>query len=933
MSLFEEVSSAPTQVLHGGSFDTEGAVPGQEIREEALIAPRPLRSLGLDHPGIRAEYPWLHPFLGEIDIPKNYARRFFIEELMNNPLARRALLFGRLLGVPWYAMASFLMKLGPYSPQGDVSCFFEDSTFQFGGRLRAEKEGEILTIQSGEASNEVRIFSCDFQVIPSMFARKLGGMGEDACYFAAFPACPSDDIRDQISSFQEVRHVFSAFSYIRFYRQGDDFIITEIQSDEWRYIQNRREKQRTYKHWDKVTMLAFENYVRTVSSSSEARIIFPDSQYITERWRKADEDDPPDLVRRDDFGGISEATCREYYEDLPAALGYSRSFTPVETPEGNLRKADLTINCPWVKTVSCAGPDGHVDDDVFHGRMEMAPEHPFLDKYKKLVSECPPPSSCSLLPNDPWLWKTPALFPVADPVSGEYPRLYELVSEFSELKADGYQLSLEPVKRVEWDDRILSVPWTEMKPQHLFPSIPELSEVHEALLERTFYSPPSVNEEAHVIMGGDCHHPFDFLECVEEQKSFDEDDYWQVRQSTAFKGSHLFHWDEREEPGTVKSIELIGASCSRIESVSDEELEEPLSGIVPYRNAGLVLNPVTVADVKHHFGNLLGLHWFSRRTGLFPAESLPTPLCARLFLRLPIEDEELRQCPEMETEGPEILAYGYRNHAQLLTAFPWGIRAASFLYAMTLIDKEGYNNYQDPEKGIPALNLLMKSIYGLYGHACNLPEYSADCDTLTFSKIAEYISRVYAENTHAAETIIREFGERTLGFIGAVHGAGALLSYCPLAPGEASPIKHDLFASTPFTPSSPFSTDMAGTMHYFDEHTYLPWIDPEHTAKPEDQEESTVQRINLEEWAVSYFWFQSLLRGFEKPVSEPEIDRCRIRLGDWLVWQRSMGKGLGPEWMVKCDRRALNGIRVTDTALQALYEEQYSRGAGFRGDW
>lgn len=896
--------------------------------DDSLNPVQPLRSLGHHHPRVKERYPWLESFLRLTDMPERY-HNTHLASILDEPMKRRAAIFGRLTGIPWMIIRSYVNSAGPYAPLDDVSHCFEDSSFQFSGKLRPEKDGQIVQMADG---SPLRLFRCDFQVVPSRFARALGGMNEEAMYFGTFlPEIPLPLI-PEFTSHINCRHLFGAFSYIRFYREGNDFIVTEIQSDHWRKIKDRHLKQDVYRNWDKVTLLAFERYAATAGNGENVRVILPDAEYIMARWLKADDEDPPDAFRREDFGGISESTARAYYERLPGDLEYERTDELIRTKEGNLKENELAILHPWVKMIPCSAESRVPCSSPLDDYIQVDDRHPFLSAYRELFQETATDRtgikpfnitcSCCGIPLD--------AYPKADHVAGKYRRIYEdFAGDAAESSEDDFED--HEVRYIDDDELILQVPSREVDLGLEFPRLPELADIYSGLQDRFLQDVPDfAGKGGVVIVQHPASHPFRTVNNIARAKS--QDSCWQYESPAGQRGGLAYCWKSSAGSPEFTTVEIYGGGTHHISSVSRKKQSFGLHQLIPYKDRSMVLHPLgTEYGVSVQLANTLGLHWFASETGLFPRDLLPAPVRTQWLSRFPLEDAERERDPETwkvaVDESDFILV---PNLLQITTVSSCGLRMPLLIYAM-MRTREG-TLYARPEAGLEAAGNLLDLLYSFYGEEVNLPDPAAlsTYGTMDFASFARYFAEVYRENSEAAERIISTFGERTLGLLGAVHGAGSMLSYDHLhrkkSKWKGSKLQR---AISTHSESAPFNTDLLGTMHYFDAGTQLPWIMPKDCESMPPKQEAEIQRINLDEWAANYFWFQFLLRGIEGAHTEIELNGVNPRIDEWLARQPT-NTPVRPFFMIEKAEGARNGLKITDESLQAYYEEQYLRGAKFR---
>lgn len=850
------------------------------------------------HPVIQEQYPWLAPAVDRLQIPPRWLPEI-LPLITEAPRRVSTMCIAKMIGIPWYAMAEFISFAGD-PESSSVLPLLEAPLHSKVLQLRPEAEGQVLE-GFPSASEHSNLFSADFRCVPYLLARTLMGAHKSAQYFAAFLPDPHQSVASQIAKGMAGKHVYGAFCYLRFYEEDDTILITEIQSDEWRKINDRFLRQEVYYDWPVVLLSSFEAFLSSCFPERRLTLAIADSEYIKERWRLWDRPDPDPF--EETFEGIADSVASFFYEKLPAQLLYVRSDDPLQTRENNLRDKNLVIQRPWKKVLE-PGQGAAPGAIAPFAALVSAEVDRMGDEYRAMESAFADQPGPELI--DPSRG-----YKIILRVNGHTPRtdeeqeraFFQALNDFP-YKPGGSCPS--DLNHLEQEGAALMGESREMLPHEVYPVCPELTDIQAQEIARS--------PEATILSGNE------FLsrtECpVFRIPPIGISAAGNGLITGALGGDgvafSIVTSPQEIEPALVGlmpteqgfvpfSMNFFGGGALPLEKLASSRMKDileysPALVASETQHAGrFVLHGVSKEAVIERFVSLLGFCKLSSGASYILDGTLPVPYCASNFVGLPVVKSEsnlnLRFSPVQNPLG------------QLRTLSTTNIRLSTFLTQLLIF---GYYSRMVPGEIVKELiDGMLEFLYALNGEQLVKPDATPALpdNTVSIGSTFRYLQRVYEANSEAADRIFHRISVPTLGFTGIVHRMGGFLSAAPLSsidrkkgPKEID-FRNDLF----FNWASPSefslnSIDITGTIHNTTFASHQPWINLTRrgTDIPEEEQQE-YRRIDLEEWNNAMFWFRAVLRGMNMKNGEKVVDYPFGRPGTQESLQRlSQGQPLMP---------------------------------------
>lgn len=795
-----------------------------------------------------------------------------LAHLVRSPGAACMVALGKQLGIPWYAVESYVRDVHKVPAPERVARLFQNPLCRWKASLRPEEEGQIIVLDGAQNPQKIMLFSADFVVNPFPLERWLPGVPRSALCFAAYLPDPEQSLREQLAGSIASQHVYGSLFYLRFYRQGNDFIVTEIQSDQWKRITGRHLKQEVYKDWAKVGVLSFEDYVSACAMGEKARIIFPDSDYVRRRWAKLEGDQA--TPEAGCYQGISEATLESLYEKLPSDLGYIRQCGErVQTREFRDRKDPLAIENPYIKELKFSSSPPGIVTDISPRSLEG------IESYAKL--HIPEPGNRTRRKASEFhiefrdtegrpLSSRDAAVVVYDFISNV--NLPEVPERKRRHKGDP--------KYFNGDNHTLVVPAKAIELSDVNPLAPELCNVFEEIMKAR----PVLSESRWTLTSRDtglihrfpgvCLYQYaaDLMAMIDD--SHEEIAVWYRGRLNLQSQSQTYSaWGYKNGRPSLVTISLGGSGCYKIGDLPFSSLEDIFingHGVTCYDlDYGKFLFAGTPRqEVEERFAALLGMNLLADLQGDELARLLPEPVNAVAFSGAPLVPGE--RC--MRFEATPVNPFGGSNKkqefAQLATISQCDVRldtvVRSFVFP-ALYNEELFESAPMHFGLAPVMQLL----YAVAGEECQLPDNSKIAAG-SFESVLEYLSEIYSLNKDAAEKVIDKFENAALCLLGSMHGTGGCFSSRVHRKSEAQEFSLGNITGNLWNTPSELglrSVDITGAAHDFGRGAWMPWV--AWGSPPRDESELLMrQRADLEEWATTLYWFKSIMRGEMLPQAE-----------------------------------------------------------------
>lgn len=248
----------------------------------------------------------------------------------------------RLLGQPEYIGGEYRKNPDFYLDWRRILESYENPDLRV--QLFVAASSPSQTIGHG-SPRKIRIFPATGAAQPAWAVRELGGLDPErgASCFALFLPDPDAIVKERLVNHKRWAHVFGAFAYLRFYREGDRFVITEIESDHWKHLREPAEKKlryRVFPHFVENLLLAFEEYVREACTGRPAEVAIVSPESIIARWKAFNTRRHFLIADGDHFGGIHPDTAERLYRTIPGMIGYEPrgELTPFRETDVNGRE-------------------------------------------------------------------------------------------------------------------------------------------------------------------------------------------------------------------------------------------------------------------------------------------------------------------------------------------------------------------------------------------------------------------------------------------------------------------------------------------------------------------------------------------------------------------------------------------------------------------